>query len=643
MLVLFLVSSPLWAGVELGVAPGIDKILPATELPAATTARVAAARGEWEGFQVVVRSDGDIATLNATLSDLQGPATIPAADCHLYREWYLDIERASPMGVEEHEREPGLYPDPLIPLQDPWTEGREVGSQLPLIAGDTGTLYIDLWVPHDAPYGSYDGTLTVDADGTTTDVPVELEVWDISIPAERSIGTSFGVSDNHFGYYHDEGREDFDDIWDRYFFALREHRIDRTHVDGDLEFSFDEHGELEPVDWSAYDAEVGPWIDGSYFPDGTETNRFDVDRFAPGSGTGDMSEDEFLQAAAAFAEHLDQMGWWDNAYVYATDEPWLNGGDETYQRIRDDVQRLEVASPLWEGKTLITGPFDERLDGDVGIWCPVTPMYHTWFWGEGYCGTISQSCADRSVYPERIALGEELWFYVCNANFPPYAGYDIDTAIGYEPRIVKWGSWYEGASGFLFWRSNYWVNNDPWNHWANWDYFGAMFSRNGDGFIMYPGDHDGSAGTGSPDGISLDGPVVSYRMKQIRDGLEDWEMLLLLQDLGGDDYARAQTERIYQRFGDGLLEDCDDDAKDNAYCPDDQPWTLDGGLLLEVRANIAAKIMFLQDPDTWPDPEAQPGDTGLEDGEGCGCAAGGLAGGGLLWLLAMAPVLRRRQ
>ncbi len=646
---LALAALPAQAGVELGVAPATRKLLPVDALPEQTSASVQAARGEWEGFQVALLSDADLSDLDASLSDLQSAdgATISGASARIYRQWYLDIQQPSPLGVTYHEREPGLYPDPLIPLQDPYGSGEDVGEALSLDAGELGALFVDLQVPADAPYGSYQGQLSLSSAGQElAQVAVELQVWDIDIPAQRSIATSFGFSDNAVRYYHggkgEEAAEGFEEIERRYLQALHEHRIDRTHVDGEVDFEFDEHGQLLEVDWSAYDAAVGPLADGSYFDDGIPVQRFNVSRFRPGGGLGDFSEEEYAQAAAAFAEHLQEMGWWEQAYVYSTDEPWLNGGDQTYEQIHEDVQRLVQASSLWEGKPLITGPYDARLDGDIGIWCPVTPMYDSWFWGPSTCAQLDGACPGWEVYEERRSQGEELWFYVCNANYPPYAGYDIDSAIGYEPRIVKWGAWYEGATGFLFWRSNYWVNDDPWNHWANWDYFGALFSRNGDGFVFYPGDHDGTAGgLGSPEGVAIDGPVVSYRLKQIRDGLEDWELLLLLEELGGGDYAREQTERIYSRFGANFIEDCDDP---DHYCPDEQPWTLDETLLLQARANVAAKILYLQDPEKWPDPEADTGDDAQTE-EGCACAAQGRAGGlGLLLLLAWGMgALRRRQ
>lgn len=173
------------------------------------------------------------------------------------------------------------------------------------------------------------------------------------------------------------------------------------------------------------------------------------------------------------------------------------------------------------------------------------------------------------------------------------------------------------------------IEDDPWNVLMNLDGFGEFFARNGDGLLLYPGDHDGTAsGKGSPEWLSLDGPVGSYRLKQIRDGLEDWEMFRLASDLGAEDFTRAQVERAYTRFGDFFMEDC---AEPLYYCPDDQPWTLDEFVLLDARAQVAAKIQHLLHPDDYPDPEAEeeepeggPSDT--EDPDGCRCAAGALSG-----------------
>ncbi len=638
---------------EVGVAPATRKILPGTPFPAEDAAYLKVARNEWEGLQLVIRGDGPLTGVDVSAGDLahcQLDTALDGDDIRLYREVFLDIEEPSPISVTYHEREAGQYPDPLVPLRDPHEPGAPAGAPFDLADGETGVVFVDVYVPADAEAALYQGSLTVTADGEDpVAVPLSVTVWPFALPAERSMGTSYGFSDSGVRKFHGgpdgDPAEGYDTILARYIEELHAHRIDRTNVGGSLEFEFDEDGTLLPVDWSEYDAAVGPYLDGSRFADGVGVNRFNVGRFRPGAGLGSWTEEQYAQAAAAFAEHLDDNGWWGHAYVYSTDEPWLNGGETTYEQIHEDAQRLFAASELWRGHILVTSAYYPTVDGDIGIWCPVTPMFADYFYPEGWY-------EDAAFYAARP--DEELWFYVCNANLPPYAGYDIDTAIGFEPRIVKWGAWMEGASGFLYWRTNYWVADDPWNEWANWDYFGPLFSRNGDGFLLYPGDHDGTAGgKGSPDDVAIDGPIPSYRLKQVRDGMEDWELFGLCDELGGGDYARAQVGRAYARFGDSFVEDCGDDP--NTYCPDDQPWTLDEDLLAEVRTNVAAKVMHLLSPDEFPDPEDAGEDPADDDdcaegddddsvgkgagGCGCGTARSGSAG---LVGLCLLLLLRRR-
>ena len=623
-----LLAPSLAAAVQVGVAPATRKVLPADDVPDAVIAELHAARGEWEAFQLVIVDPAGATGLNVELSDLSGPdgASIAASQARLYREWFLDVQVGSPGQVSLHERDPGLYPDPLIPLEDPWGDA-PAGAPFDLAPGEVGVVFVDLFVPRDAVPGEYSGTAAV-AGGPVIDV--RLTVWPFQLPAERTVATSFAFSYNIPGKFH--GGSEGDDaanypaILHRYYEALHEHRIDPTRVVGPVDFEFDEQGQLQDVDWTEYDAAVEPWMDGSKFDDGVGVTRFDVARFSPGH-PGGLDSEEIL-AAGALARHLDERGWWDRAYVYAIDEPVFNGGDAAYQQIHDDVQALVDAEPLWEGHTLVTSSYDERIDGDVGIWCPVNTMLGDWFYPSGVH-------PGAEFYAERADLGEELWIYVCNADFPPAAGYDIDTAIGYEPRIVKWGAWYEGATGFLYWRTNFWVADDPWNVFRDPDLFGSFLARNSDGFLLYPGDHAGTeAPLGSPDEIELDGPIVSYRLKQIRDGLEDWELFRLAEDLGVGAFAREQVERAHTRFGDIFTEDCTGTIE-RSYCPDDQPWTLDEEVLLDARRQVAAKVAFLTDPDNWPDPEAvePPAEQPPAEDDGCACSTNTGGPSGLLLAL----------
>lgn len=79
-----------------------------------------------------------------------------------------------------------------------------------------------------------------------------------------------------------------------------------------------------------------------------------------------------------------------------------------------------------------------------------------------------------------------------------------------------------GSQGFLYYSLNYWKTGpvhtpfkDRLNQGPLTNYDGRSWAdTNGDGLIFYPGEN---------------GPVVTIRMKNIRDGLEDYEYLWLLR------------------------------------------------------------------------------------------------------------------
>ncbi len=657
-------SAPAWNAV---VVPATRKVVPTASMdfPKYARADVSGCRNEWEAFQIVIETAEPVGGVNVTMSPLANGAgdRIPASSATLYREWFLNVVNPSGGGwaVPNHDRLPGLYPDPLIPFVDPYAdETVPVAAPFDITAADPGlaVVWVDIHIPKDAAPGTYTGTATVSGTGVADIViPVQLDVWELDMPSEKNVGTAFRMSESAVRRYHggaDQNAtdENFPEIVRNYYNAGHENRIDPTGFTGPVEFKFDESGALQTVDWTAYDAYMSPYLDGSYFSDGIGVTRFDVGMFGPGKGRS-LTDDQYKQAAAALAQHLDDKGWWDKAWVYSKDEPWLVNPleDETQEEadaemaaVANDARLLIEGSKLWKGKILVTGPSFEQAAPYVGIWCPVQPMYDKWWWTD-------KDYAGRGDYDAHIAAGGSLWFYNCNANVPPFAGYDIDTPVGYEPRILKWGSWWEGATGYLYWRQLYWGYFDPWLEWQSIENFSPIFARNGDGLLMYPGDgngylvdDDGVAITpGTPPWLHIDGPVVSFRMKQIRDGLEDWELFIMAEKAGIGDWTRQEVSRAYRRFGDFTDLDC---TKEYYYCPDDEPWTMDESVLLDVRARVAAKLLFTMYPERYPDPDAPPipdttgdeggatdsvatdtitADAGTEPGSG-GCDSGSTSG-----------------
>ena len=603
-------------GAGVRVARSTTKVLASTDRTGLPRAAVLdAIRNEWVAFQTVVSAPPDLALadVDAVLSDLAGPdgATVPASQALLYREHYHHVDHPSFCDVimnpdcashPEYVRTAGDYPDALIPLRDPYGDpARPVGAGFAIPAGGFATLFADLFVPAATPPGDYTGTLRVVAGAAIlADVPVTLTVREVTLPDQRHVATAYGLWSGSLWRYHGGPTGGDADTQARilrnYEMEMHRHRIDPTDLNPGLPIEFDEAGALKPIDFTAYDAYMQPRIDGSYYPDGAGIHRYNVGMFSPGHGQGNLTEAQWGTAAKAVAEHLQEKGFLPHAYMYSHDEPWLpayqNQNPGPIQRIAMDVGILRKYTDLWNGHVMVTGPWLPELDTSVDIWCPDTAMYGDTFWPAG-------TWPDARKYRDLQAQGKELWFYVCNANFPPMLGYDTDSPYGQEPRLAQWGAWQAGATGFLYWSITYWMNPDPWHVLLNIEGFGPDFARNGDGVLIYPGNHDGTDGptAGSPADMDVDGPAVSFRLKQVRDGMEDWELFLVTQGLGGDAYVQAQVRRAVRALGAPL---------DYEFDVANRPWDLDDAVVSDARRNIARKAQYLLNPARYEDPEPPP-------------------------------------
>ncbi|HEY9160721.1 MAG TPA: glycoside hydrolase domain-containing protein [Desulfomonilia bacterium] len=572
-------------GIKVWVEPSTERVMMNTPAGSDSQAFIYAARNEYESFQVVVRGGlKGLKDVNVAATDLTGPgdAFIPKENITMFREYYVKVNSPSFLGgVVGNLRLPGNYPDPLIPFFDPYDSGHPaVGAPFDITRLKNQPVWIDVYVPEETPAGSYTGKLEITAAGKNpVYIDLNLTVWDFSIPRERTIATSYGLLPGSVPQYHPQALTA--EAKNNYEQELHRHRIDSFSTAGMLEypFVFGSDGHLLPVDWSNYDAVMGPRLDGSFYNDGVPLYRFNAGFFYPG-GTGwmetSLTDEQYKEAAKEFARHLKEKGWMDRVYMYVLDEPFINA--KSYDVVANDIKLILEADPDWKGAFLVTNWWVKDLEDTIDIWCPEVTKYDDWF-----LGAIGVKFAGREQYAKMLADGRELWFYVCLATVPPYPGYDIDTMIGYEPRILMWGSWYEGATGFLYWSTMYWVKDDPWGKLKDPVTF-PVSSRNGDGFLFYPGDHNGTLSpAGSPHGISINGPITSIRLKQTRDGLEDWEMFKMASSAAGVDAVKACVSRAYTQMGTAPVL--------GLYNPLSPPWTYDGKVLNEVRKEVAGMII----------------------------------------------------
>lgn len=539
------------------------KIQPTTAPGAGTSVSVATYRKAWASWQLVVRAKGGIVPqvtvgMAGDLSDGQGH-TLAKDNVTFFREHFVDLtgimsNKGNLPVPESSPTADASVPDPLIPLVDPYTHAN-AGQPFDVPADRNQPVFIDVYVPAGTTAGTYTGTIHVaTSDGKPAEVPLSVTVWNLDLPDMGAVKTHFKMSINKLYEYHKgvascSGGSCYLTVnpasralVKRYEELAHEHRIDTgqqlvevPHNGCDLP---------TPSDWDHYDSAMSPYLDGSYFHDGVPSGHLDVP-FSPGQtfgidgtcGPGAPKPDQarYQALSQAWASHLRSKGWFERSLVYAYDEPptsalagiaqgsaWLQQGDPSWKaHVMDTLAPNALNAPL--------------LSPAIGIYTVSLPLYDTW---SGVYANYG-----RSEWPTLLSQGTELWFYTANAVLPPYPTLSTDTLDGFEPLIQLWGSWYEKATGFLYWDTASWDEKDPWGPSNTW-------YLPGDGVLLYPGNHDGTlAPVGSPDGVAIDGPVPSYRLKVLRQGLQDWALFRLADQMGLTSLVQEQVATVYTQLG----------------------------------------------------------------------------------------------
>ena len=208
LLTVLLLSASAWAH-QVDVIPATVKVTDVYVAGSVPLTVLSAARNEWEGFQIVVQAESA-----ATIDDVQVVVTAHPKDdaaaespsgftAILYKEHYLTIDEPSAGSLYLHERLAGDYPDPLIPLYDPYAEAAvTVGLPIEMAADARAVIFVDLHIPKEiggltASFLEYDFTVDysiVFAQGEPLQGSIPLVVWDFEMPSTKSMGTAFGVS-----------------------------------------------------------------------------------------------------------------------------------------------------------------------------------------------------------------------------------------------------------------------------------------------------------------------------------------------------------------------------------------------------------------------------------------------------------------
>lgn len=207
------------------------------------TVRLAAARAEIASFQLAI--EGSINDVKVELSDLKGPDTISNTGVRLWRNWYVK-------GFSEY----------ALPwkgsISCPMVDNKIKNQKLQ-------ALTVDLPIPKSVARGLYRGKVTLTAGNHSTDLDLAVQVYGAVIPDE----VFFSPELNCYGGPGKAGSKRFNDS----FRLAHYHRatINRVpysqhgRVHQDWSPDVDQNGRV--TDWSRFDENLGPLLDGTLFKD----------------------------------------------------------------------------------------------------------------------------------------------------------------------------------------------------------------------------------------------------------------------------------------------------------------------------------------------------------------------------------------
>lgn len=469
-------------------------------------------RGETVSAQCVVRAKEDLEGVSAAIGPVksEGGAVLAAENVGWNLVEGIAIEKNTPKVLKSDliRPAPARFPDCL-------GEAR----QCMVKKGSLKAIYWTIRIPRDAQPGTYQAEIAVSAGAKRSVLPLTLQVVPLVLPQQRHVLVSEWYSTHQFQKHHGIDPKDVEARYRMlrvYAENMAEHRQNVFQVslhlirttraaDGKLRCDFSEFDRMAQVFWdtgrmdrleTGAVAHFGK-VNGKEGWGSTEILLSDgwVRDDTTGKSIKLPAKEYLPQFLPLVVAHLKEKNWLDKTVLHIADEP-SNHNVMPWREASDFVHRC--APELRRIEAIETTHFDNRLE----VWVPKLDHLATW----------------QQAYEAAQRRGNELWFYtvgIFQAGSTPNKTVDVPLV---ESRLMHWLNYRFGVAGYLHWGYNHWTD-DPWN---------APGEHRGDGWHVYP---------------KKGGLLNSLRWEQMRNGLQDYECLWLLEDAIAKIKA-AQSPRV---------------------------------------------------------------------------------------------------
>jgi hypothetical protein len=500
--------------------------------PAPPAIRLFGLRNEIVAFQVILQG-GAVATGGVTVTlDAVGPIDNRGATDdpdHYFVDRYIEIFEQRYLHISERSHTipwlPGSAAEPAGPTG--WVPDALVPHRAPVHvpARQNRGIWVDIYIPRDAPASVHRGTLTVRVDGQpcalpACTLPITLEVLPVAVPDTSPIQTMLWAS----AVASDEPER----VMPRYFadhrrapdaalaaIRRRHHHLARRYR---ITLIATEHD--EPTE------DLRQRLTGAAFSRAAGYG-------GPGEGVGDdlcaihvyggrLTPAQAQRWHAWLAKHAPGV----HAFLYVVDEPSDPARIPEFNRIAAAAEPIDA---------FVTTAYDARY-AEFDIFAALPSLHGR---------------ADEAA----LTAGKPLWVY---NGVRPYSGSFAIDDVAISPRVNPWIQRAHGVPRWFYWEATYYEDFQGGRSHIDVLRDSPNFSNrngdrvHGDGLLMYPGrDHLFPASD-----LGVDRPLPSIRLANWRRGVQDVAYLDLVRSAGHGAMAdRLIATMLPRSLGDGSRDD----------------------------------------------------------------------------------------
>ena len=521
------------------------------------------ARGEYISFQVTINNfkDSILRDISISLSPFTNTQMKLDVQPEIFLEWSVNVQTPS-TGYPKATLGKGWYPDALIPLESIQSDSSSVNGRwtYPLWLPDfnnriegqrTLIFWIDQFIPFEekmAMPGKYKSEVVVTISGKTQKIPIELTVWNFTVPNENKLKACLQQE----GYLSGKSEQEELEIYQ----LLKRNRIgllDPTYQPELLSGK----GEKVKIGWDKFDQRLKKYFTGEAFTKAHGYNYgpgygepleifmlpFDVYGKHNTPGWPDIGKPDeernlknsgiYIDAIRLVRSHLQQM-----INPKKTDiTVYLNGLDESY--FKEALDRMVYFGNLFkqyypETAFRIDGGYDDSamayVHQSISAWASHTINYDIDRIKKYQAMGIKDWLYGPLLYEGKV----NSWVGSCTFTDLPLLN---DRAISWavwKYRTYSWISWGVGVGGKSGWYDpETW--KDAYKHGADSDPEFSYKKINGSALLVY-----------EPGIIpNVQRYCPSIRLKSMRNGVQEYEYFRLLS---ANESTRKRADEIVNRI-----------------------------------------------------------------------------------------------